>query len=46
MTANIATAIACAGYHVLILDTDIQSPGIHVAFSLDENYNYNSPTPQ
>ena len=34
-TANLATAIAASGQRVAILDTDIQSPGIHVLFGLD-----------
>lgn len=36
-TANIATAIASFGHRVGIVDTDIQSPGIHVLFGLDES---------
>ena len=36
MTANIATAMALQGNKVGIVDTDIQSPGIHVLFGLDE----------
>ncbi|MBN3958729.1 MinD/ParA family protein [Nostoc sp. NMS8] len=36
VTANLATAIARAGYRVGIVDTDIQSPGIHVPFGLDD----------
>ena len=36
VTANLATIIARAGYRVGIVDTDIQSPGIHVPFGLDE----------
>lgn len=35
-TANLATAVALAGKRVGIVDTDIQSPGIHVLFNLDE----------
>jgi septum site-determining protein MinD len=35
-TANIATAIASRGNRVGIVDTDIQSPGIHVLFGLKE----------
>jgi MinD-like ATPase involved in chromosome partitioning or flagellar assembly len=35
-TANLAVLVARAGYRVGIIDTDIQSPGIHVLFSLDE----------
>ncbi|MFB2892466.1 MinD/ParA family protein [Aerosakkonemataceae cyanobacterium BLCC-F50] len=34
-TANIATAIACRGYRVGIVDADIQSPGIHILFGLN-----------
>ncbi|MBF2067101.1 MAG: MinD/ParA family protein [Calothrix sp. C42_A2020_038] len=36
LTANLATITARAGYRVGIVDTDIQSPGIHVPFGLDE----------
>ena len=36
LTANLATAVACRGHRVGIVDTDIQSPGIHVIFNLDE----------
>ena len=36
MTANIATIVAGHGHRVGIVDTDIQSPGIHVLFGLDE----------
>ena len=35
-TANLAVLTACAGYRVGVIDTDIQSPGIHVLFQLDE----------
>lgn len=35
-TANIAAQVALAGNRVAIVDTDIQSPGIHVLFGLDE----------
>lgn len=34
-TANIAAHLAMAGERVGVIDTDIQSPGIHVIFSLD-----------
>jgi septum site-determining protein MinD len=37
LTANIATAVASQGHRVGIVDTDIQSPGIHVIFGLDED---------
>jgi MinD-like ATPase involved in chromosome partitioning or flagellar assembly len=36
MTANIAATVAAEGLRVGIVDTDIQSPGIHVLFGLDE----------
>ena len=36
VTANLATTIARQGQRVAIVDTDIQSPGIHVLFDLDE----------
>jgi MinD-like ATPase involved in chromosome partitioning or flagellar assembly len=36
ITANLATIIAQRGKRVGIVDTDIQSPGIHVLFGLDE----------
>ncbi len=35
-TANLALLTAQAGYRVGIIDTDIQSPGIHVLFQLEE----------
>ncbi len=37
MTANLAAVIAAQGKRVAIIDTDIQSPGIHVLFDLDED---------
>lgn len=36
-TANLAATVARYGYRVGIVDTDIQSPGIHVLFGFDEN---------
>ncbi|MBN1965075.1 MAG: MinD/ParA family protein [Anaerolineae bacterium] len=36
LTANLATTIATRGFRVGIVDTDIQSPGIHVLFGFDE----------
>jgi MinD-like ATPase involved in chromosome partitioning or flagellar assembly len=36
-TANLAVLVARAGHRVGIIDTDIQSPGIHVIFRLDED---------
>lgn len=35
-TANIAAQFALEGKRVAVVDTDIQSPGIHVLFGLDE----------
>jgi MinD-like ATPase involved in chromosome partitioning or flagellar assembly len=35
-TANVATLLALRGKRVGVIDTDIQSPGIHVLFGLDE----------
>lgn len=37
LTANLAAAIARYGHRVGIVDTDIQSPGIHVVFGFDED---------
>lgn len=36
-TANLAVMVARAGYRVGVIDTDIQSPGIHVLFQLAES---------
>lgn len=36
LTANVATQVAMRGYRVGIVDTDINSPGIHVLFGFDE----------
>src|SRR5262245_9186499 len=36
LTANLATAVAAMGKRVGIVDTDIQSPGIHILFGLDD----------
>jgi septum site-determining protein MinD len=36
LTANLAATVAAQGYRVGIVDTDIQSPGIHALFGLDE----------
>jgi MinD-like ATPase involved in chromosome partitioning or flagellar assembly len=35
-TANVATLLASEGLRVGVIDTDIQSPGIHVLFGLNE----------
>ena len=37
VTANLAAQVALANKRVGIVDTDIQSPGIHALFGLDEN---------
>lgn len=36
-TANLAATLAAMGKRVGIVDTDIQSPGIHVIFGMDES---------
>jgi MinD-like ATPase involved in chromosome partitioning or flagellar assembly len=36
-TANLAALMAVSGKRVGVVDTDIQSPGIHVLFGLDES---------
>jgi MinD-like ATPase involved in chromosome partitioning or flagellar assembly len=35
ITANLSVLVAKAGYRVGVIDTDIQSPGIHVLFRID-----------
>jgi septum site-determining protein MinD len=37
-TANITALLASQGYRVGVIDTDIQSPGIHVLFGLDDDH--------
>src|SRR5205085_7243922 len=37
-TANLAALLALGGRRVGVIDTDIQSPGIHVLFGLDEEH--------
>ena len=37
LTANVATIVAMKGFRVGIVDTDVQSPGIHVLFGFNEN---------
>lgn len=37
LTANLGAALAAQGKRVGIVDTDIQSPGIHILFGLDES---------
>lgn len=36
ITANLATVLALQGQRVAVVDTDVQSPGIHVVFGLEE----------
>lgn len=36
-TANLAALLGCDGRRVGVVDTDIQSPGIHILFGLSEN---------
>ncbi len=36
IAANIATLLAAEGRRVGVIDTDVQSPGIHVLFGMDE----------
>jgi len=35
-TANVSTTVAQRGYRVGVIDTDINSPGIHILFGLEE----------
>lgn len=37
ITANLSTVLALAGQRIGIVDTDIQSPGIHIIFGLNED---------
>ena len=37
LTANLASLVALAGKRVAVVDTDIQSPGIHMPFALAED---------
>jgi MinD-like ATPase involved in chromosome partitioning or flagellar assembly len=37
ITANVSAQIAARGKRVGVIDTDIQSPGIHVLFGMDED---------
>lgn len=36
-SSNLASLVARQGYRVCVVDTDIQSPGVHVLFGFDEN---------
>ena len=35
-TANVAALLAASGLRIGVIDTDLQSPGIHVLFGVDE----------
>ena len=35
-TANVAALLAAEGLRIGVVDTDIQSPGIHVLFGVDQ----------
>ncbi|MGQ3675291.1 MinD/ParA family ATP-binding protein [Xanthobacter sp. TB0139] len=35
VAANLAAELACGGARVAVVDTDIQSPGVHILFNLD-----------
>jgi septum site-determining protein MinD len=37
LTANLASLVALAGKRVAVVDTDVQSPGIHMPFNLGED---------
>jgi septum site-determining protein MinD len=37
LTANVAALLAADGRRVAVVDTDVQSPGIHVLFGLDQD---------
>jgi MinD-like ATPase involved in chromosome partitioning or flagellar assembly len=37
MTANIAALLAAEGKRVVVLDTNLESPSLHILFHLDEN---------
>jgi len=36
LTANVAVALAASGKRVAVVDTDIQSPGVHLLFGLED----------
>ncbi len=42
LTANLAVAIAQQGNRVAVVDTDLQSPGIHALFDTDRNITKNT----
>ncbi|MCI0653779.1 MAG: MinD/ParA family protein [Methylococcaceae bacterium] len=37
LTANIAVCVQDAGFRVAVLDSDLQSPGIHILFNFDQD---------
>ncbi|MCE0523616.1 MAG: MinD/ParA family protein [Methylacidiphilales bacterium] len=37
LTANLASLVALAGKRVAVVDTDVQSPGIHIPFALGDD---------
>jgi MinD-like ATPase involved in chromosome partitioning or flagellar assembly len=39
-TANVAAQLAAAGKRVAVIDTDIQSPGIHVLFGFEDDLDH------
>jgi MinD-like ATPase involved in chromosome partitioning or flagellar assembly/DNA-binding response OmpR family regulator len=40
LTSNLAVSLAKQGHRVGIIDTDLQSPGIHTLFSLDDEVDF------
>ncbi len=39
-TANVASSLAASGARVAVIDTDVQSPGIHTIFGFDESLDH------
>lgn len=39
-TANVAANLAAAGSRVAVIDTDVQSPGIHTLFGYDQDFEH------
>lgn len=39
LTANLAVSVASEGYRVAIIDTDLQSPGLHFLFGINQDSN-------
>lgn len=42
LTANLAVSVASEGYRVAIIDTDLQSPGIHFLFGINQDSGKNT----